>query len=226
MIQEAREVVSGDVMFLEKLQESENSVVFKVLIHGTTCVMKVFRDRGSSEYDPPDIEVNLFVSESTAYDRLKSKGLCERGVVPDFYGTITNIKPSLWPELEMFLDDKLPPNAVLIEYVPNMQPIDLSNFSSQYLQELSHILEDIHRAGVLHGDPKPRNMMISWDRDRVLWIDFDSSQTFSDGLSARQRTWFEEEKEMMDDFVKALTQDYEEGKLHHAYSYYYEYYAT
>jgi len=104
----------------------------------------------------------------------------------------------------MFLDDKLPPNAVLIEYVPNMQPIDLSNFSSQYLQKLSHILEDIHRAGVLHGDPKPRNMMISWDRDRVLWIDFDSSQAFSDGLSARQRTWFEEEKEMMDDFVKAL----------------------
>jgi len=40
MIQEAREVVSGDVI-LEKLQESENSVVFKVLIHGTTCVMKV-----------------------------------------------------------------------------------------------------------------------------------------------------------------------------------------
>jgi hypothetical protein len=41
MIQEARELGFADVTFLQKLQESKNSVVFKVLVHGTTCVMKV-----------------------------------------------------------------------------------------------------------------------------------------------------------------------------------------
>ncbi|KGO78260.1 hypothetical protein PITC_036280 [Penicillium italicum] len=224
MILEARELGFADVTFLQKLQESKNSVVFKVLVHGTTCVMKVYHDRGPSEHDPPDQEVNLFVCESTAYWRLKAKGLCDRGVVPDFYGTITNIQPTLWPSLQMFLGDKLSPNAILIEYIPNMQPIDLDNFSSQYLRELSQKLEDIHLAGVLHGDPKPRNMMISRDQGRVLWIDFDSAQTFSESLSTRQRTWIEEENEMMHYFAKALAQDYEEGELRHAYSYYYDWF--
>lgn len=104
----------------------------------------------------------------------------------------------------MFLGDKLSPNAILIEYIPNMQPIDLDNFSSQYLRELSHILEDIHLAGVLHGDPKPRNMMIARNQGRALWIDFDSAQTFSESLSTRQRAWVEEENEMMHYFAKAL----------------------
>ncbi|OGE54751.1 hypothetical protein PENARI_c005G01511 [Penicillium arizonense] len=28
-------------------------------------------------------------NESTAYHQLETEGLCERGLVPDFYGTIT-----------------------------------------------------------------------------------------------------------------------------------------
>ncbi|KAL1999981.1 hypothetical protein VTN02DRAFT_3711 [Thermoascus thermophilus] len=34
----------------------------------------------------------------------------------------------------------------------------------------------MHQAKILHSDPKPRNMMIA--ENRVLWIDFDSAQTF------------------------------------------------
>lgn len=136
----------------------------------------------------PNREVNLFVCESTAYQRMKA-----RGVVPDFYGTITKIQPALWSplNLHMFLEDKLSPNAILIEYIPNRQPINLSNFSKLRLTELRRILDEIHQAGVYHGDPKPRNMMIcccSGEQleERVLWIDFDSAQTFSEsggGLS-------------------------------------------
>lgn len=137
---------------------------------------------------------------------MKAKGLCKRGVVPDFYGTVTKMQPTLWPSLTMFLEDKLPPNAVLIEYIPNMQPIGLSNFSQHYLDQLRDILHDIHKAGILHGDPKPRNMVISpGEGDKVLWIDFDSAQTFSeDSLSPRQETWVKEEIEMVDFFVDAL----------------------
>ncbi|KAK9366645.1 hypothetical protein V1509DRAFT_231242 [Lipomyces kononenkoae] len=226
MDDEIGEVKPSDVTFFQKLKESENSSVFKVAVRGRICVMKVYHDRGPSDCDPPDREVNLFVCESTAYRRMKAKGLCKRGVVPDFYGTVVNIQPTLWPDLHMFLKDKLPPNAVLIEYIPNMQPIDLSNFSEHYLAKLSQILNDIHQARVLHGDPKPRNMMISWgEQDRVLWIDFDSAQTFSeDSLSPRQETWVKDEVEMMDYFVEALAQDYEEGRLNRTYSYYYDWF--
>lgn len=148
--------------------------------------------------------MNLFVCESTAYSRLKARGLCERGIVPDFYGTVTNIQAATWPSLHMFVGDKFPANAVLIEYVPGMKPIDLSNFSLQSLRELGHILGEIHHAGVLHGDPKPRNMMISRDRGRALWIDFDSAQTFPQSLSTRQQTWIKDENEMMEYFIEAL----------------------
>ncbi|KAB8212983.1 hypothetical protein BDV33DRAFT_230783 [Aspergillus novoparasiticus] len=188
--------------------------------------MKVYHDRGPSEFDPPDREVNLFVSESTAYRRMKLKGLCKRGIIPNFYGTIRNIQPAVWPNLYMFLDDTLLPNAILIEYIPNLQSIDLSNFSLIRLAKLREILDDIHRARVLHGDPKPRNMMVSLgEYERVLWIDFDSAQTFSEGnLSPRQEKWIKEEVEMMDYFVDALAQDFEEGKLNRTISYYYDWY--
>ena len=212
----------SNVTFLQKLKVSGNSAVFKVAVHGRTCVMKVvseiflitdtfakcfkYHDRGSSDCDPPDHKVNLFVCESTVYQWMKVKGLCKQGIVSDFYEMIKNIQSILWPDLNMFLEDKLPPNTILIEYILNMEPIELFNFSKHYLKQLHHILYDIHKTGVLHGDPKSRNMMISREEEnKVLWIDFDSAQTFSeDLLSPQQETWVKEEVEMMDFFVEAL----------------------
>ncbi|BCS01645.1 uncharacterized protein AKAW2_51986S [Aspergillus luchuensis] len=222
------DVNPSEVEFLETLKESKYSVVFKVRFREKLCVMKVYHDREPNESDPPDRIVNLFISESTAYHRLESKGLCQRGVIPNFYGTIRKIQPADWPDLHMFLNDKLPPNAVLIEYIPHLQQIDLSNYSPQRLAILREILDDIHAAGVLHADPKPRNMMVSVaeEEERVLWIDFDSAQTFTEfvDLSPRQQKWFDKENEMMDYFVDALAKDFDEGKLNRTISYYYEWY--
>lgn len=79
--------------------------------------------------------------------------------------------------------NRTPPNTILIEYVPNIQAIDLSTSSKTCLGRLREILDEIYEAKVLHGDPKPRNMMVSLGKqDRVLWIDFDSAQTFPEGL--------------------------------------------
>ena len=61
-----------------------------------------------------------WIWKSTAYQRTKENGLCERGVIPDYYGTITKIQPTLWPSLHMFLEDRLLPNAILIEYIPRI----------------------------------------------------------------------------------------------------------
>ncbi|KAF5854836.1 hypothetical protein ETB97_011115 [Aspergillus alliaceus] len=216
------DVKPSDVIFHEVLRWSKNTVVFKVAIHGKICVMKVYHDRGKSDWDPVNREVNLFLCESSAYRRLKEKGFCERGVVPDFYGIISNIRPTSWPHLYMFHDDKLPPNAIIIEYIPNMKKIDLSNFSRQRVESLRNILFQMHQAKILHGDPYPRNMMIA--KNRVLWIDFDSAQTFLEdqALTPSQDRRFKEEVELMEYFVEALTQDFAEERINRTYSYYYD----
>jgi hypothetical protein len=71
--------------------------------------------------DSPYSDVNIFRCERNAYRRLKAKGFYKRGIIPDFYGAIEYIDPREWgPYLDMFLDDRWPPNAVLIEYIADM----------------------------------------------------------------------------------------------------------
>jgi Lipopolysaccharide kinase (Kdo/WaaP) family len=165
-----------------------------------------YRHIKPSEVSNPLIEHDIFVCESTAYRRLKESGLCDKGYIPNFYGTIQQIQPKFWkPHLDMFLEHDLLPNAVLLEYVSDMQMIDLSTFSTERIQKLFHILREIHNAKVLHHDPYPRNMMVvPGEPDRVLWIDFDRAQTFPKPLTQRQQGWFTEEVEFVELFAKAL----------------------
>ncbi|KAE8370353.1 hypothetical protein BDV27DRAFT_140536 [Aspergillus caelatus] len=123
----------SDVEFLEKFHESENSV---------------YHNRGPSAFNNPDRELNLFVSESTTYHRMQSKGPWETGVIPSFYGTIQDIQP-------------LPPYVIFIEYIQSLQTISLSNFSEQHLAKIRQIQDEIHEAYVLHDELLPRNMMTS-----------------------------------------------------------------
>jgi len=46
-----------------------------------------------SPNDPPNRDINVFRCETNAYRRLKAKGFCKRGVIPDFYGVIECIDP-------------------------------------------------------------------------------------------------------------------------------------
>lgn len=115
------------------------------------------------------------------------------------------------------------------------------------MAKFRRILDDIHEANVLHGDPMPRNMMVSvsGDEERVLWVDFDSAQTFpDDGSHPRQKVWVEGEDELVDYFIVALVRfsvlvvygeilsadwvnrvkDYRDGKLSRTVSYYYDYF--
>ena len=114
-----------------------------------------------SPNDPPARDINTFRCETNAYRRLKAKGFCKRGVIPDFYGAIECIDPREWgPHLDMFLDDSWSPNAVLIEYVADMHQMDLSTFSKSRLASLRAILGEIHDAKAYHRDADPRNMTV------------------------------------------------------------------
>ncbi|KAJ5958153.1 uncharacterized protein N7479_005303 [Penicillium vulpinum] len=54
--------------------------------------MKAHHGRGPRRYyEPEDRELDIHVLETTAYTRLKEQGLCDRGIAPDFLGSIRNI---------------------------------------------------------------------------------------------------------------------------------------
>lgn len=58
-----------------------------------------------------------------------------------------------------------------------------------------HQIKEIHKAGILHDDPHPRNMMVFGDDpDRVMWIDFDRAQV-DDGVFYTSETL----QEMLDE---------------------------
>lgn len=91
-------------------------------------------------------------------------------MVPDFYSVITQINPiSSQPFLKRFLKDNLFPNAILIEYIPDLHQIDLSTFLDYRIATLRTILESIHGVGIYHDGPYPRNMMAQkWGLERIV----------------------------------------------------------
>ena len=79
--------------------------------------------------------------------------------------------------LEMFLYDEFPPNAIILGYIPGMRTLWIDNYSRERAEGFMHIIQEIHKAGVLHDDVYPRNMIVlDDDPERVMWIDFDRAQ--------------------------------------------------
>jgi serine/threonine protein kinase len=67
-------------------------------------------------------------------------------------------------------------NAILLEYIPSATPLSTDNVTPEICRAALQQLERIHAAGVLHGDPLPRNLLVLED-GRVRWIDFDCAKT-------------------------------------------------
>ncbi|KAB8259676.1 hypothetical protein BDV32DRAFT_138621 [Aspergillus pseudonomiae] len=139
--------------------------------------MKVYHSIELLDADPEDREVDIFQCESQAYARLKAHGLCAKGYVPNFYGLIKQINPKQWsPYLSEFLKDPLPPNAVLLEYIPGLKKIDLLAFS----WERVFLWIDFDRAKTFSHDSitdrqrewvQEEIKLIQCFLDALLWID-------------------------------------------------------
>ncbi|PYH37816.1 uncharacterized protein BO87DRAFT_413210, partial [Aspergillus neoniger CBS 115656] len=199
-----------EVIFVDQIRKSPVSCIFRTIWCGKDCVLKVYHSPQplpvGRRTRPRNRETNPFKCESTALMRLREHGFCDRGDIPDFYGLIEHINPvQHLPYLQDFIEDTLFVNAVLMEYIPDVHPIDLSKYSPKRLHKLRQILFEIHRACVYHGDPYPRNMMVQMNSDRVLWMDFDRAQTFmSESIKQSHLNWLEREQRMMDEFVDGL----------------------
>ncbi|PYH32028.1 uncharacterized protein BO87DRAFT_441517 [Aspergillus neoniger CBS 115656] len=174
----------SDLGFIRCVKESQTSSVFQVSLQGRLCLMKV----------------------SVAYVRLKERGLCQQGIVPDFYGVIDQLDPMQWqPHLNKFLKDKHRPNAILLEFFPHLKQIGLETYTEDRAAALLSIIQQIHEAGICHCDPYPRNIMVQPETDRVLWIDFDRAQTVSDeSITDRHHSWMEDDTLMTAELLDFL----------------------
>ncbi|KAJ5169290.1 uncharacterized protein N7500_002073 [Penicillium coprophilum] len=218
--------------FVEIIRQTNNVFLCRARWQDKDCVLKVFPPYKWERIHPPFRSIDLFKNESRAYSRLKARGFCERGSVPDFYGVVENIDPEAkgWqPQLKEFhdktfprgLDPKARPNGVLMEYIPDVNILELSNYTETRAHKLRQLLFEIHEAGIVHLDPYPRNMLIQGDSDRVLWIDYELAQIFDPEHSEHPR-FFDQEREFMDAFVEALDRDYKLGKYEETRSIYFE----
>lgn len=156
---------------------------------------------------PLERETDDHVCEKVAYERLKEHGLCVSGIIPDFYGSIKDLDPNLCqPHLDMFRDDKNPPNALLLEYTPGLEIVLPQHYTPQRAKNLVSGIRQIHKAAVLHCDVKPRNMMVvKGDPQRIVWLDFDRVQTYDKRkMSKRQMQSILDEELMVSQFAELL----------------------
>lgn len=63
------------------------------------------------------------------------------------------------PHLRKLLGGEHPPRILFPEYIPNMEMINLGNYTEAWMSNLLGICE-IRKAGVQFGDIEPRDMLI------------------------------------------------------------------
>jgi serine/threonine protein kinase len=219
-------VVPTEILFKSKLHASKYAAIFLVVVRGHKCVMKVVslldgayqltsllkylqhHGRGPRRYyEPEGRELDIHVLECSAYRRLKEHGLCDSGLVPNFLGSMRKFDPHLCqPHLNSFLYDEHLPSAIFLDYIPDLEMINIHNCTEKRLNNLITGVQEIHRALVRHRDPKPRNMMVVRnDPERVVWIDFDRAETYDEGeISDDERRSLREEEEIVVGFAECL----------------------
>ncbi|PGH01023.1 hypothetical protein GX51_05459 [Blastomyces parvus] len=229
-------VTPDEIDIGEQLFASEFSEVFLIVVRGQpvhyesekTINQLIFKWQHHGQgpplpYDPQDRELNIHALESTAYRRLKARGVCDKGIVPQFLGTMDKFDVKLCqPHLRHFLEDEYPPSALFLEYIANMEMIDLDNYTEVRMNNLLLGIHEIHQAGVRHSDIRPRNMLIiKDDPNRVVWIDFNRANTYDEhNMTAKQKTLIAEEQESMQGFKMLMDEDVRNGKLDKAYIFY------
>jgi predicted Ser/Thr protein kinase len=111
---------------------------------------------------------------------MKENGLCRRGILPQFYGTMERLDPASFdPYLYDFKDDPEAPDAVLLKYVQGAEPLSMDNYSKPRMDKFAEYLREIHSLLITHGDIRLRNMWIFPEsQDRVMWIDFNRAQCY------------------------------------------------
>ncbi|PKY07326.1 serine/threonine protein kinase [Aspergillus campestris IBT 28561] len=174
--------------------------------------LKLDHDDGDPGYTEKGRDLGRFRCELNGYRKLHTSGVCARGFVPKFHGSIERIDPAAFhPVLQHFAQDKLKPRAILLEYLSNAESLNCVNYSDALYPQAIEGMQEIHRAGVHHQDIYPKNLLlVRGNPDRLVWIDFDVATTFTD-CGPEQLARCDHEIALVKGFGEALRDDQAEG---------------
>ncbi|KAK6812610.1 hypothetical protein RU639_011582 [Aspergillus parasiticus] len=172
------EIDPSKINILSEISHSDASSIFEVDVDGQKYALKLFHDNGDPGYTEKGRDLNRFRCESNAYRKLLTSGVCERRIVPKFYGFINGLEPaSFHPALQHFAHDKLKPKAILLEYLPNAESLNCVNYSDTLYSQAIEGMKEIHKAGVHHQDIYPRNiLLVRGNPDRLVWMTWGSTE--------------------------------------------------
>ncbi|CAI7642567.1 unnamed protein product [Penicillium bialowiezense] len=207
-----KEIDISKIEIIRELASSDASSIFEVDLDGQKYALKVFHDNGDPGYTDRGRDLNRFRCEVNAYEKLLTSGVCARGFVPKFYGYINRIDPGIfYPAFRHFSHDALPPQGILMEYFADAESLNCVNYSDTLYPQAIEGMKEVHRAGVLHKDIYPRNLLlVRGDPDRLVWIDFDIATTFTE-LGPEQMALCGHEIALVEGFGESLRDDQAEG---------------
>ncbi|OGM39208.1 hypothetical protein ABOM_012230 [Aspergillus bombycis] len=177
---EERQVASSKIRIIKEIHRSDASSIFETEFDGDKFAMKLFHNNGDPGFAENGRDLNRFRCELNAYENLRKYHVCKQGVVPYFYGYIDQVDPfAFQPALQHFVNDKFPPKAILLEYLPNTESLNCKNYSDARYQHAIDGMKKIHKAHVHHQDIYPKNILfVPGTPERVVWVDFDVATTF------------------------------------------------
>jgi hypothetical protein len=167
-----------------------------------------FHDNGDPGFTKKGRDLNRFRCELNAYRNLSLFGVCERKLVPYYYGYIDRLDPaSFRPHLDNFTNDVHHPRAILLEYLQDTEELNCVNYSDERIRAAIKGLREIHRSLVHHHDVYPKNILIVHGQlERVVWVDFDITITFSnkESMGYREEQHCEQEIKLVESFGELL----------------------
>ncbi|KAK2809120.1 hypothetical protein FQN50_004174 [Emmonsiellopsis sp. PD_5] len=154
---------------------------YLVSIRGEKVVMRTYVND-----DPEESVPSYFRREKAAYERLKAHGICDKGYVADYYGSLENAD---FTDTDGWYDSD-PVYAIFLEHLPDLRRLDEERFESgtDRWERAVDGMRAIHEARVLHDNAMiDRCAFISIDeaRERVLWKNFVFSSVYPEDKPLR-----------------------------------------
>ena len=120
-----------------------------------------YHNNGDPGFADNGRDLNRFRCEFNAYRNLSAFGVCEKGVVPRYYGHIDQLGPGQFrPHLDHFIHDLYQPKAMIFEYLPNTESINCVNYSKERFQKAIDGIQEIYKALVYHQDVYLKNIVL------------------------------------------------------------------
>ena len=115
--------------------------------------------------------------------------------------------------MDVFEEAPRPPNAIIMEYVENMETLSVNNYTETRASKIKDIAVRFNQLGVSHCDSYPRNMQFvagkDGEHDRVLWIDFEDAELLEPNPSKQYlREWLRDDLGTVCKFLDEMANDY------------------